>query len=152
MKKIAFALAACVAAFFVAGCSTTQVSSARDKIAAACPVMQVAVANVQALGDNLSAKLQEDVAQAAPVIAQVCVGNAAIDTTSIQSLVATTFPALIADVNATSLAAADKAKIVTGLALAQIALTAAVQLQAQVPTPADASTAAPAAPAGAASQ
>ncbi len=128
MKKFAL-LAACVAAFFMSGCSTTAGSNVQAKVAAACPVVQVAVADVQALGAGLSADLQGHIAAAAPVIAQICAGNATVDTSTIQALVATTFPALITDVNASVLAADQKAKISTALALAQIAFTAVVQAE-----------------------
>lgn len=124
--------AALVAAFALAGCaSTQQASSLQGKIAAACPVVQVAVANVQALGSSLSPDVQAKVAAAAPVIAQVCAGNATIDTASLATLVQTSLPALIADVNATTLPADTKARTVTALALAQVALTAVVQLAPQ---------------------
>lgn len=136
MKKFAF-LAACAAAFFMAGCTTTA-SNVQAKVAAACPVVQVAVADVQALGSGLSGDLQDHIAAAAPVIAQICASNATVDTSTIQSLVATTFPALIADVNASTLAADQKAKISTALALAQIAFTAVVQAEGAASTSAPA--------------
>ncbi|OWT69194.1 MULTISPECIES: hypothetical protein [unclassified Achromobacter] len=129
MKR--FILAALVAAFALAGCASQQASSLQGKIAAACPVVQVAVADVQALGASLPADVQAKIATQAPVIAAVCAGNATIDTSSLAAVVQTGLPALIADVNATTLSAADKAKVVTALALAQIALTAVVQAQPQ---------------------
>jgi hypothetical protein len=124
--------AALVAAFALAGCaSQQQASSLQGKIAAACPVVQVAVANVQALGASLPADVQAEIAAQAPVIAQVCAGNATVDTASLATLVQTGLPALIADVNATALPADKKAQVVTALALAQIALTAVVHLAPQ---------------------
>ncbi|ANN70931.1 hypothetical protein [Bordetella bronchialis] len=133
-SKFRIVLLAASAAIFssiVAGCATQQASNLQGKIAAACPVVQVALANVQALGTDLGQPVQDKIAAAAPVIAQVCAGNATIDTASLATLVQTGLPALIADVNATSLAGDKKARVVTALALAQIALTSVVQLAPQ---------------------
>jgi hypothetical protein len=69
--------------------------------------------DVQALGPGLPQAVQDKIAAAAPVIAQVCAGNAAIDTASLATLVQTGLPALIADVNATDLPVDTKAKVVT---------------------------------------
>lgn len=131
LRIIALAASAAIFSSIVAGCASQQASSLQGKIAAACPVVQVAVANVQALGSSLSPDVQAKIAAAAPVIAQVCAGNATIDTASLATLVQTGLPALIADVNATTLPADKKAQAVTALALAQIALTAVVQLAPQ---------------------
>jgi hypothetical protein len=130
-RFIALAASAAIFSFIVAGCATQQASSLQGKIAAACPVVQVALVDVQALGPSLPQAVQDKIAAAAPVIAQVCAGNVTIDTASLATLVQTSLPALIADVNATDLPADTKTKAVTALALAQIALSAVVQLAPQ---------------------
>lgn len=132
LRVIVLAASAAFFSFIVAGCaSTQQASSIQDRIAAACPVVQVAMAGVQALSSPDLAQLKADADKAAPVVAQICAGNASVDTSSVQALVSTSFPALIADVNATSLAPEVKARAIAGLTLAQIAFTAAVQLAPQ---------------------
>jgi hypothetical protein len=132
MRKIATMAAAAAVGLMLSACaSQQQASNLQGKIAAACPVVQVALANVQALGAGLPPEVLAKAADLAPVIAQVCAGNATIDTASLASLVQTGLPALIADINATTLPADTKARAVTALALAQIALTAVVQLAPQ---------------------
>jgi hypothetical protein len=69
------------------------------------------------------------------VITQICTGNAQLDTATVQSMVQTGIPALIADVNATSLPADQKVKVATALTLAQIALTTVLQLVPAATTP-----------------
>jgi hypothetical protein len=128
-RVILLAASAAIFSSIVAGCATQQASSLQGKIAAACPVVQVALVDVQALGSSLAQPVQDKIAAAVPVVAQVCAGNATIDTASLATLVQTGLPALIADVNATTLPPDTKARVVTALALAQIALTAVVQAQ-----------------------
>jgi hypothetical protein len=131
MKKIAL-LAACVAAFslsMLAGCASAPQSAERVQaaIAKACPVVQVAVDGIGAIA-TLPAPVLADLQQVGPVVDQVCAGNATLDTSTILSLVTTGFPALSADIAATDLPADTKTKVMTGIAAAQIALTAVLQL------------------------
>lgn len=119
MLKVRIFYAALIAlgACTLAACSTTQQSSAANAaakvqvaVAKACPIAKTVVTAI-AGQPGVSIKLQVDLVQAQALITTACAGNATLDVTTAQALASTGIPAMIADVNATSMPDSTKATI-----------------------------------------
>jgi hypothetical protein len=132
MKRIITAALVAAFALALAGCASQQTTKTADQIRAqvaiACPVIQVALTSTQAMGTDLAGSLQTDLGTTSDLVSTICAANATLDTTNVQTLIQTAFPALMRDIQATNLAADKKQAAITAIALAQIALTAVVQL------------------------
>ena len=115
------------AAAALGGCATTTQTAAKVQVAVAkaCPIAKATVTALQGV-PNLSAKLQADLAQAAPLITTACAGNATLDATTAQSLVQTGIPAMIADVQASGMAESTKQTVVGALTATSIVLQVAL--------------------------
>lgn len=127
MSKIRIFMAASALAA-LAACSTTQQATvaqaatrAQIAVAKACPVAKTVVSATQSLPD-LSTQLQADLKQANGLITTACAGNQTLDTTTAQSLVDTGIPAMVADVNATTMPDSTKQTVVAALEATRVIL------------------------------
>jgi hypothetical protein len=134
-RKIAAVLASVLALALTAGCATnggsttptvptqaqitTFAAAAQTKIAAACTAFQPTLTSVSAL-------LATDATLAAVSsgVGLACAANSTLNTTSVSSLINTTIPTAIADVNASSMG--NKNAVVAGLMLLQSAMSVAL--------------------------
>lgn len=125
--RVIVATSIVAAAAALGGCATTTQTAAKVQVAVAkaCPIAKATVTALQGV-PNLSAKLQADLAQAAPLITTACAGNATLDATTAQSLVQTGIPAMIADVQASGMAESTKQTVVGALTATSIVLQVAL--------------------------
>lgn len=125
---IPFIAAAAAVILALSACSTTQQANATNAaakvqiaVAKACPIAKTVVSAV-AGQPGISAKLQVDLTKAQAIITTACAGNGTLDTATAQSLVSTGIPAMIADVNATSMPDSTKATVNGALTAASVIL------------------------------
>ena len=143
MKRYALLLTVCLTMLvgsLLVACSTTGGTTAATPAqvaAAVCPVVQADLATYQALfaaqtDVASSAKISADLAKAQPIVAALCTNGATVSTASIQAFAQTALPALADTINYLPLTAAQKAKVVQDLTIAEVAVGVAGVVAAQL--------------------
>jgi len=120
---------ACATGFLGACANAPAVAaSAQAKVAKACTVFQPVAVDAAALY-NLDPKVDAAIA----AVNGLCAANAAVDPTSLQTIVNSTIPAAIAALKTLPITAAQQTQVGNGLMLVNVALAAALAAYGPVP-------------------